>query len=1053
MFILHASNKTENLLAHLARVIETSPLSSPFYRETFLIQSQGMERWLSQQLATHFKAWGNYEYLFPGKFFSSLAVQVDSCLSDELFDRDKMLWHFESLLREMDGDVYAPLQQYLAGDSIALKRYQLARQLAQIFDQYQVMRPEMLEEWQQGRAVLNSGTELWQRHLWERVVERLGSRHRGALWLEAIAKLQTASENSLEERLPERVNVFGLNTMPPIFLGFLQGLAHHTQVHLFLLNPCQTYWADLKNKKQLIRQKADNSLLQNFTGHPLLANLGQQGREFQQILLEQADFELQIDSFEPGEESIRSNLQHLQSGVLNNEVQERQLQDDRSISIHSCHSRMREVQVLKNQLLQVMENSLEVELRDIVVMAPDIQQYEPFISAVFEDIQYAIADRSLRVSNAVLDAFIRFLRLSQSRFGWQAVLDLLEQPSVYPGFNLSESDLELIRHWIHNTNIRWGRSAEHKTDLGLPPLQENTWQAGLDRLMMGYAFEDGRDFINGVLPYSDIEGTSAQALGGLSDFIQLLFAAGKQFNQAKPLKIWAVELFQYSERLFSAKTIEPSQIQDLNGVIAELENELPSIHDDDIELDVLIAWLEDSVQERKSASGFLRGQLTFCSMLPMRSIPFKVIALLGMNEGEFPKIDRHSAFDLIGQNFRLGDRSRRADDRYQFLEMLLSARKQLIITYIGQSLSQNEPIQPSVVVSELLDFLQEQYELTELVVQHPLQPFSRRYFEGAANLFSYSPADCQTAIALHKENTEPTVWWSGELAAEDPEVIEIGDLLSFFRQPQRFFVQRRLSLRLDGIEAETEEREPFRIDGLNAYQINHDWISAELSQKEWSLPRLQSQGRWLSGVCGDIEYEKRRKSIEDFSELIIEKNIGDSCEDLAIDIEIDGYRLVGKLSNLYQNGSLFFRYADLKGKDFIPAWLHHLIINRVKPQKTWLIGVDEDLLFEPEYCQPQDLKEWIEIYCEGQKCPEAFFVEPAMAYIKQAEKLKRSSRATKPAIDEAVKQLTDSISLSFEQELNQLFGDWEAPSILLDDRFEQYCQTLLRPVWEAVHGH
>ena len=1052
MFILHASNKTENLLAHLARVIETSPLSSPFCRETFLIQSQGMERWLSQQLATHFKVWGNYEYLFPGKFFSSLAQQVFGEFNDEVFDRDMMLWHFESLLRELDSDVYAPLQQYLAGDNIALKRYQLARQLAQIFDQYQIMRPDMLEQWQQGREVLNTDTESWQRHLWKRVIVRLGSRHRGALWMEAIEKLQTAPEGSLTERLPERVNVFGLNSMPPIFLDFLQGLSHHTQVHLFLLNPCQIYWADLKNKRQLARQNPDDSELQKFAGHPLLANLGQQGREFQQMLLDQADFELQIDSFEPAEDNQRSNLQHLQNDLLTNQLQEKPLQDDGSIRIHACHSRMREVQVLKNQLLQVMESNLDIELREIVVMAPDIQQYEPFISAVFEDIQFAIADRSLRTSNAVLDAFIRFLRLSQSRFGWQSVLDLLEQPSVYPGFNLSESDLELIRNWIHNTNIRWGRSAEHKKELGLPPLQENTWQAGLDRLMMGYAFEDDRDFVNGVLPYCEIEGSSAQALGGLSDFIQLLFEAGKQLSQAKPLKAWAAELFHYSELLLSAKTTEPSQVQELNGLIAELENELPSIHSDDIELDVLIAWLEDSVQERKSSSGFLRGQLTFCSMLPMRSIPFKVIALLGMNEGEFPKIDRHSAFDLLGQNFRQGDRSRRADDRYQFLEILLSARKQLIMTYIGQSLRQNEPIQPSVVVSELLDLLEEQYQLTELVVQHPLQSFSWRYFEGVENLFSYSQADCQTAIALNSEHTEPTVWWSGEIAAEDSEVIEIGDLLNFFRQPQRFFVQRRLSLRLGGIEAETEEREPFSINGLNAYQINHDWISAELSQKEWSLPRLQAQGRWLSGVCGDIEYEEQRKSIEDFSALIMEKNTGDSCEDLAIDIEIEGYRLVGKLANLYQNGSLFFRYANIKGKDFIPAWLHHLIINRVQQQKTWLIGTDENLLFEPEYCQPGDLKKWIEIYREGQKHPAAFFVEPALAYTVQAYKIEYES-ARKSAIDSAAAALYKAIDSSYESELSLLFGDWEDPSILLDNQFEQYCQTLLQPVWETVHGH
>ncbi|TAN69981.1 MAG: exodeoxyribonuclease V subunit gamma [Methylobacter sp.] len=1051
MFILHSSNKTENLVFHLSTVIENAPLASPFAKEIFLIQSQGMERWLSQQLASQFKVWGNYEFLFPGKFFGSLAQKIDSRLSDEAFERNLMLWRIEALLRNLDGEVFLPLTQYLSGENSALKRYQLAQQLAQIFDQYQMMRPDMLEAWQKGQLLYQTTTERWQQALWLQITEQTGNRHRGSLWLDVIAKLNGAEEGAFSRQLPERISVFGLNTMPPLFLSYLQGLSRHCQLHLFLLNPAQDFWADLASK----RQRMDD---ENFSGHPLLSSLGQQGREFQEMLLEQAQFDFEPESFEPGE--ALTNLQQLQNGILNNrldgamETQNiKALQQDASISIHACHSRMREVEVLKNQLLQTLENDPTLELRDIVVMAPDIQVYEPFISAVFDDIQHAIADRSLRLSNNALDAFIRFLDLSQSRFGWQSVLDLLEQPVVYPGFGLSEVDLELIKHWVQDTHVRWGKSAQHKQELGLPELSENTWQATLDRLLMGYAVGSDEDFVATVLPYRDIEGSSALALGGLCDFMQLLFKAGKDLKQAKPLKSWSAQLYYYADQLLAAA--EPVERQQLNELLAELSAELAAVHNDDVELQVIISWLEGMVAERKSSNGFLRGQLTFCSMLPMRSIPFKVIALLGMNDGEFPKIDRNPTFDLLAQHFRKGDRSRRSDDRYQFLEILLSARQQLIMTYIGQSISHNDAIPPSVVISELLEVLQCG---NDLITWHPLQPFSRRYFDRSANLFSFSEADCKTAKALSDRDDQSSasagLWWQGAILpnTEDTEVIELNELFSFFRHPQRYFMQRQMDLRFSGMETDAEEREPFVVDKLESYAIYHEWIHEALNdtQPAAAVKKLQAQGRWLAGVPGELEFDRQQQVINAFVEQIKVKNLGAPLDDLPIDISIKPYRLVGKLGNRYQHGSLFYRYANLKGKDFICALLHHLIINRIEPQSTSLLSTDEDLVLLPEHCQPECLMALIEIYRLGQKQPDAFFVEPALAYIKQAYKLTISNRASKSALDAAIEQLSRAVLQPYEPELRRLYGNVENIEQVLGQAFEQQCQTLLQPVWNAI---
>jgi exodeoxyribonuclease V gamma subunit len=1047
MFILHNSNKTENLVAHLTAVIENSPLASPFEKEVFLIQSQGMERWLSQQLASHFNVWGNYQFLFPGKFFSSLAQKIDSSLNDAAFDRNLMLWRIEALLRKLDNNESLPLKQYLSGENIALKRYQLAQQLAQIFDQYQMMRPDMLTAWQKDDTLYHSATERWQKALWRQISAQTGNKHRGSLWLDVIAKFNAAEEGAFSQSLPERVSVFGINTMPPLLLSYLEGLSKHCQLHLFLLNPAQTFWADLASRRQ-------RAIDENFSGHPLLSTLGQQGREFQEMLLEQVQFDFEPESFESSE--ARNNLHQLQNDILNNRLNgtdetstARPLKKDDSIRIHACHSRMREVEVLKNQLLHTLENDAALELRDIVVMAPDIQEYELFISAVFSDIQHAIADRSLRLSNNALDAFIRFLDLSQSRFGWQSVLDLLEQPVIYPGFGLSETDLELIRHWVQATHIHWGKSAKHRQELGLPELGENTWQASLDRLLMGYAVGNDDDFIGDVLPYIDIEGSSALALGGLCEFMQLLFKASTELKQSKTLKGWSTQLYYYADQLLA--DAEPVERRQLNELLTELSSDLTVVHNETVELQVIISWLEDRVAERKSANGFLRGQLTFCSMLPMRSIPFKVIALLGMNEGEFPKIDRNPTFDLLTHNFRKGDRSRRADDRYQFLEILLSARQQLIITYIGQSISRNETIPPSVVVSELLEVLQESYQLSDLIIHEPLQPFSQRYFDSTPDLFSFSEADCETARALSAPNPAPALWWQGTINADAAEIIDLNELFSFFRHPQRFFLRKQMDLRFNGIEVEAEEREPFAMDQTAGYSIHHEWIQESLNDRTASVKKMQAQGRWLSGALGELEFDRQQKVINEFVGRIKAKKLGQPLDDLLVDIKVGSYRLVGKLTNRYENGSLFYRYADLKSKDFICAWLHHLIINQVQEQTTCLLSIDEDLILLPDYCRPNLLPAFLDIYRAGNNAPDAFFVEAALAYVKQAYKLANSNRASKSALDVAKEQLSGAVQQSYEPELRRLYHNITDFSGILDETFEQQCQTLLQPVWNATH--
>ncbi len=1032
MFILHSSNKTENLVEHLAIVLKSANLSSPLAEELFLIQSQGMERWLSQQLAEHFKVWGNFNYQTPGKFFSKLTSVLHPQGAGADFDRHLLFWRIEAQLRAIDKADMQPLQNYLSGENIELKRYQLAQQIARIFDQYQILRPELLDAWRQGKTLYQTAAERWQSSLWRCLAEEIGPLHRGKLWRQTMQCLEQAAPGELAAYLPERLSVFGINSMPPLLLSYLEALSRHCDIHLYLLNPVQGYWADLPGKRLLAQ-------LTEFDGHPLLVGLGQQGREFQQLLLEQVEFAFEPSSFEA--QAANTVLQHLQNDILANQVPQTSLVADDSISIHACHTRLREVQVLKNQLLATLEKHPQLELRDIVVMAPDIQLYAPFISAIFADVQHAIADRSLRISNTPLKILVQFLQLSQGRLGWQSVLDLLEQPLVYSNFGLNSTDMELIRYWISDTQVRWGRSAAHKQALDLPPLNQNTWQAALDRLFIGYAVGCDIEFVADVLPYIEIEGSVTQALGGFNDFLQLLFKAGAELQSAKTLADWQALLRRYADELLSAASAMEQQA--IYTLLKEM-NDVVVIHNQPLTLAVMLAWLDERMEESLSSNGFLRGQLTFCSMLPMRSIPFQLIALLGMNDGEFPKIDRSLSFDLLSQQPRLGDRSRRADDRYQFLEILLSARLQLIMTYIGQSQRDNSEIPPSVAVSELLEVMSKCYGLSDLVIRHPLHPFSSRYFNGGQpQLFSYQAGDFATAGRLMQDKTPARPWWQGNIVVETGEPIAIADLFKFYNHPQRYFLKQQLGVQLPQLSLAAEEREPFMVDALSLYGIQQNWLAEALRAKELPLSKLQAQGCWPAGALGDILWRRQLPELERFAESIRSKALGESLPAMAVDLTVGAFRVVGKLDHLYTEGSLLYRYGNLKGKDFLAAWLQHLLLNCITPQATYLLSKDQELLFPAKCADTGILAALLEIFQQGKQRPDAFFTEAAFGFLQQ--------KKPETALIVVIKQFLDSIEKGYEPEIGQLFANCDI-NMLINADFAQQCHTLLLPGWRAAHG-
>ena len=894
MFYLHVSNRTENLLRQMAAVIRADKQADLFAMELFLIQSQGMERIIAQTLADEFRSFCNFKFFQPLDFLGFVADRLGMGITPDGFQRQILAWRLDELLRDLSGEVYLPLTTYFGGENSALKRFQLARRLANIFDQYQVMRPDMLLKWESGLLATSHPAESWQMDLWQRLLRQPGGDvHRGMLFRQVIERLK--QEKDLGALLPKRISVMGLHTIPPIFLDYLNSLSGHMDVHFFLLSPCRNYWGNVESErtqfKRMVRRASDIRQSELDEHHPLLAVLGRQGRDLQNMMLDGAGFALEFASYaDPLEGKSYAEaqlLQRLQAGLLDGNLpdtpQPPLIAEDNSIQVVSCHSKLREITVLKDHLLCLLHDDTTLELRDIIVMAPDIQEYAPLIPAVFEDIKHSIADRSIRRRNSIISAFIGFLELFSGRFGWSELFDLLRQPVVFPQFQLSLSDLDTLQQWVNGAGIRWGLSGKQRSEAGLPGFSESSWQEGLDRLLMGYAIE-AEEFVDGVLPFVDIEGRGAYALGGLCRFIEVVEDARQAFSKKRSVAKWSKTLQDIVEKLFGEEYEQ--ELVELRLIVAELAESISLFHSAEVDFGVICEWFKQSSKESRSSTGFLRGQLTFCSMLPMRSIPFKVVCLIGLNDGVFPKNDNHDTFDLMGVDFRPGDRSPRTDDRYQFMEAMLAARSHLYLSYIGQSIRTNESIPPSVVVTEFLEVLETGYGVKDIVVRHPLHPFSRKYFEEGKDerLFSYNSYYCRTAETLQRGAQPPTEWWQGELDREIHKVL-FCDLLSFYTNPQKFFVKDCLGIRLDSGRDLPEERELFEVSGLDKYHVEEAMIRSGLTGNLADLfQKIQTRGQWPLGTSGQLAFKEKQIGVEAFIGKIQGLQMGARRADMKLDL-------------------------------------------------------------------------------------------------------------------------------------------------------------------------
>ncbi|MEN9849251.1 MAG: hypothetical protein RL368_1991, partial [Pseudomonadota bacterium] len=742
MLHLYRSNRLESLVDMLAHV-SAQALPTPFHSECIVVQSKGMERWLSLELAQRLGIWSNAKFPFPKTIIWQILRSVLGQDSDvnyfdketpHYFDSEILQWGVMQVLPSLlDDPDFSEIKEYLKEDNQQLKLFQLSQRVADLLDQYVIYRHDWIAAWEQHKVLqnlLSSGkSAAWQSKLWQALVEKYGNEHYATLY----EKFKTEVTQSDFKSSYKRLCIFGIHALPPFYIDIFEKLSHVSEVHLFVLDPCQEYWGDILSPMEIAHRiarrhkKPDTPEGLYFeTGNRLLASWGQVGRDFVDMLLA-----YHTDSYdEIIDLSPQNLLEHLQADILylreyqSDAAQRVKLSPtDNSIQIHVCHSPMREVDVLHDQLLALFEADSSLSPKDILVMMPDVENYAPFIQAVFDTqtdsrkrIPFSIADRNLRSASALIDAFIALLELQHSRFNVNEVLNLLEREVVYSRFNFVPSDLSLIRRWLKETHVRWGIDAEHRKYLNLPNFEENTWHAGLQGLLLGYALpKQGLTLYQDIFPFDEVEGSNSLVLGRFISFVEELFQAVKAFQTPRTLPEWKNFTQDLLDNFFLTQEDTVSQAQ---AIRQELDNLVKNSHAADfteaVSSSIVVQYLQQRLTGEPLSTHFLTGSVTFCAMLPMRSIPFKVICLLGMNDQDYPRPQKHAGFDLIADHPKPGDRSRRNSDCYLFLEALLSARQHFYMSYVGHSIREEANFPPSVLVNELQDYIRKGFQFTDI---------------------------------------------------------------------------------------------------------------------------------------------------------------------------------------------------------------------------------------------------------------------------------------------------------------------------------------------------
>lgn len=985
MLILHRSERADQLVDALGELLAAPP-DDPVVADVVSVPTRGVERWITQRLS-HRLGTGpgrsdgvcaNLRFPFPGTLIGAATARATGIdPASDPWAPERLVWPLIDVMDDHAEDpVLGPLAKHLAAVTPAgppglsagsTRRFATARRLADLFDRYSVHRPAMIRAWAAGDPPPTDGATEdsghgWQPHLWRLV--------RAAVGVPSLAeRLAAATERMAREPgvldLPDRIAVFGLTRLPAAHLDVLDAIAIHRDVHLFLLHPSDALWrrtSDAVTRPVALPSRSTDPTAR-LARHPLLRSWGRDAREMELVILTTTADDTRHYPVPPGERP--TVLQRLQADIRADREPgvraDRPVVDvdpgDRSFQVHACHGRMRQVEVLRDAVLHLLEDDPTLEARDVIVMCPDIETFAPLIQAVFgvdttgpsfegggTTLRVRLADRSLRQTNPLLGVAAELLDLAGSRVAAPSVVDLISRPPVSRRFGFDQDGLAAIERWVAGTAIRWGIDAEHRRPWSLTGLDSNSWAAGMDRLMLGVAVTDaeGRTFGNRV-PYDGISSSQLDLAGRFVEMITRLAAVLDRLAGPQTPSAWVDAIVTGIDMLAQSAPGEEWQREELRAALGELDGGLGS--GPALSLDEARSLLAHRLQGRPTTANFRTGDLTICTLVPMRSVPHRVVALLGLDDGEFPRHPEPDGDDLLWAHPVVGDRDARSEDRQLLLDALLAATDHLLITYCGRDERTNRSRPPCAPVAELLDVVDATVRGPDsrpardtFVVHHPLQPFDPRNFRpgelSATGSWSFDPVFLHGARAALSP-APPAGPDAGPLSYVPDPVLALDDLVSFVQHPARSFLRTRLSLRLGDWAEELDDRLPLELGPLDRWGVGDRLLEAVLSgvPMERAVEVERHRGLLPPGALADQILDSVGAGVVGLVAALERDGFAPGPgAAVPIDIELPGgRRLFGAVPHVRDGTALQCVYSKLGPKHRLAAWVRFLALTADRP--------------------------------------------------------------------------------------------------------------------------
>src|SRR5919108_920698 len=1013
MLHVHRAERADGLVEAL-RALLADPLPDPFSPEVVSVPTRGMERWLTQQMSARLGATpgrsdgvcANVEFPFPHRLVSD-AIAAASGVEPE---RDPWqprgsVWPLLEVVDQCLGEPWLrDLSVHLGGDPVRrARRLSRVRQLAELFDRYALYRPDMVRGWARG-----DDAGVWQAELWRRLRSRIGEPGPAERLERACDRLR---EDPSAVSLPARLSLFGLTRLPAGHLRVLSALAAGRDVHLFLLHPSPALWEALSGSGPVVRRDDDAS--GDVVINRLLASWGRDAREMQLVLGDHVSHHHPVtvagDSLLA---RIQADVRADRSPLPGDELPLLDL-DDRSVRVHACHGRARQVEVLRDAILHELAEDPTLEPRDVIVMCPDIETFAPLIQATFGaggdelpedlrpvDLRARLADRSLRQTNPVLGVVAELIDLVGERLTASQVLDLAEREPVRRRFRFDAHHPPRIRDWVSGSGIRWGLDAPHRAPFKLDSVGVGTWRAGLDRLLTGVAMtEEEQRLFAGVLPLDDVESGAIDLAGRLAELVDRLSSALDALGVSKPVEAWADAIAAAADALTLGEAWQRAELQRLlDDVVEEAAGS-----ESEIAQGELRALLADRLEPRPTRANFRTGHLTVCTLVPMRSVPHRVVCLLGLDDGAFPRKAPRDGDDLTLDDPRVGERDPRSEDRQMLLDALLAARDRLIVTYTGNDERTNAVLPPAVPVGELLDVVDATVRIEEasprdhVVVRHPLQPFDPRNFL-APRPWSFDPITLAGARALEGPRVEPGPFLSGPLDTVEREIVEVEDLVRFAQHPVRAFLRQRLGISVGDFADEVEDELPIELDGLAKWGVGDRLLAARLAGVDGRTAILAeiARGTLPPGVLGNPIVQEVFPVVD----AIVARVDGLVAAD-SLDVRVElggGVRLTGTVPGVSGDVLRTVTYSRVAAKHRITAWVRLLALCAAHPSRSFsavTVGRGERDGIKVARITPPAAgrREWalghletlVDLYRRGMREPLPLFCRTSAAYAKEGD--------------------------------------------------------------------